>query len=177
MLDIHAEREAMLQDLHPVFREVDQAVDAYIELVRVNPESTDEELREQLYDQGIEPSLARACVIFVPMAWGRLILKDLGMTPPETFIEHDRSNGQQVEKKYADQMEFVWAKTIAGLYWQSPEYSPVCQLIATRSAEIDAVNNALNGGITEEQLRETEFAPTKLYLGEPERKSKWWKFW
>ena len=175
MIDVKAEREALLKDLHPVFRELDTAVGAYIDLVRDCPNRSDDELQEQLVSLGVEESVALGCVTFVPLAFGRQIVLDLGVAVADTYVEYDLCSEQQTEKPLAEQLEFIWAKAVAGIYRQSPDYVSAFKSITIRSAELDSVNNALHGGATEESLRESHIGPPTVFVGE--LKKRWWQFW
>ena len=175
MVDVEAEREVRLANLHPLFRQVDAAVAAYIDLVRDFPELSDEELERRLVEQGIEASLALGCVLFVPLAFGRVIITELGVAVSDTFIEYDRGTRRQAKMPLAGRLEFVWAKAVVDIYRRSPEYRPAFKSIAISSAEVDAVNNALNNGCPEEELRESKMEPPVVLVGEP--KKRWWQFW
>jgi hypothetical protein len=175
MIDVKAEREARLEDLHPVFRELDTAVAHYIDLVRDSPQLSDEELENRLTALEVEESVAHGCITFVPLAFGRAIVKDLGVSVPDSYIEYDLSTKQQTEKPLGEQFEFIWAKSVLDIYRQSPEYNSAFKTIAVRSAEVDAINSALHGGCTEEDLRESNLGPPTVFVGEPPKR--WWQFW
>ncbi|QDT99887.1 hypothetical protein [Gimesia aquarii] len=175
MIDVPAERESLLKDLHPIFREVDIAVAAYIDIVRDSPELSDEQIQDQLISKGVESSLAFGCTTFVPTAFGRTIIHELGVSVSDTYIEFNLSNKQEVEKQLTEQFEFIWAKTVVSIYRESSEYSSVCKTISLRSAEVAAINNALHDGETEESLREGHLGPSIVIVGKPQKR--WWEFW
>jgi hypothetical protein len=175
MNDVQAKRETQLKDLHPVFRELDTAVAAYIDVIRDFPKLSDDEIERKLIGQGVAKAVAVGCVTFVPLAFGREIVQDLGVLVAETYVEQDLSSGHKTEKPLAQEFEFVWAKAIVGIYRQSSEYSSAFKSIALRSAELDAVNNALLGGSTKESLRESRIGPPIVFVGKP--RLRWWQFW
>jgi len=175
MVNIQAEREARLKDLHPVFRELDSAVAAYIDLVRDRPDLTDVQLEEKLVDQGVERSLAFGCVAFVPLAFGRAVFLHTGIAVSDTYVEHDLAADQRTEKPLSEEFEFLWAKEVAHLYRQCSDYSEAFKHIALRSAELDSMNNALLAGMPEEFLRDAHIGPPTVFTGEPPKK--WWQFW
>jgi hypothetical protein len=66
----------------------------------------------------------------------------------------------------ANELAYAWARAMVGLY-RTAERNEVFKLVACRSAELDAVNNALRGGVTTEQLREGTLAPPVVRLRRP----------
>lgn len=175
MIDVATERETRLETLHPVFRELDAAVHAYVNLVRECPNLSDEQLEARLLAAGIEQSVATGCATFVPLAFGRVVVTELVVNVADTFVEYDLATKRQTEKPLAEQFEYIWAKNVVDIYQRSPDYNDAFKAIAIRSAELSAVNNALNGGCDPDSLRESKIAPPTIFVGEPPKR--WWQFW
>lgn len=164
MVDIRAERQSRLSNLHPVFREVDRAVHAYVEVLRAEPSLEDQQIQRELLASGVEPSVAVGCVTFVPLAFGRTIVRDLGVEPADSYVEHDPANSTEREKPLGEQLEYIWSKSVADLYARSDEYGEAFGTIATRSAEVDAINNALHSGCDPESLRGAALDPPIVFV-------------
>ncbi|MES1240930.1 MAG: hypothetical protein ABUT39_04865 [Acidobacteriota bacterium] len=156
-------REQLLRRMHPVFREVDAGFQKYIATVTAHPDWDDDKIEKELRLRGVGFALAQELVSFVPMAFGREVVAELGVTCSEDFRLHEMSDDSEQDLPLADEMAFAWAKAIVDEY-RTPELNPVFKRIASRSAELNAVNNALNAGMTEDQLRETRLAPSLVYL-------------
>ena len=55
--------------------------------------------------------------------------------------------------------------------YRAPERNHVFKLIASRSAELNAVNDALNAGVSQERLRESKLAPSVVHLRRAKKQS------
>lgn len=158
-----AEREAILQGLHPLFRVVDIGFHAYVEVVTANPDWDDGRIEQDLCQRGIEPGLAQELVSFAPMAFGREFVQQLGVKCSDLYHMFNLADGSERELPLANEIAFAWAKAMIGLY-RTTERNEIFGLIAGRSAELNAVNNALHGGVTEEGLRECTLGPSLVHF-------------
>ena len=157
------EREAILAKQHPVFREVDAAFHAYLEVVAANPQWDDGQSEQSMVSRGIAAALAEECVTFGPMAWGREVLEQLGVSCSPLFRLHSMIDDTERDMPLANELVYAWARAMSGLY-RMPDRNEVFKLVASRSAELDAVNNALNGGASPESLRECKLQPSLVHL-------------
>ncbi|MCI0358008.1 MAG: hypothetical protein L0211_05970 [Planctomycetaceae bacterium] len=147
-----AEREVILAKLHPVFRDVDAAFHAYLEVVVANASWSDQRIEQTLVQRGINAVLAEGVVLLGPIAWGREVVEQLGVQCSANCRLSSLSDGEVREVQLATQLEYAWARAMIGLY-RTPERNEVFKLVACRSAELDAVNNALQAGTSPENLR------------------------
>jgi hypothetical protein len=168
-LDTTAEREAILSGAHPIFREVDVAFHAYLEVLFTNPTWEDDAIEEELLRRGISPRLAADCVIFGPIAFGRKIAELLGMDLSPTFRLHSLIDETETELPLANEIVYAWARAMIDVYRNPdrPERTEVLRLVCERSSEYKAINNALYAGETQESLRECRLQPTLVYLRRP----------
>ena len=113
--------------------------------------------------RGVEPQLAQELVSFVPMAFGREVVEQLGVKCSDNYLMHNMLDDSEKEMPLAMEMAFAWAKGLIGEYRNSA-CNEIFKLIAGRSAELDAVNNALNGGVTVEGLKECKLGPSVVHL-------------
>jgi hypothetical protein len=110
------EREAILADQHAVFREVDAAFHGYLELVSANPKWDEGEIEQQLVRRGVAAALAGECVTFGPMAWGRDVAEQLGVTCSPLFRLHNLIDGTERDLPLANEFTFAWGRAMIGLY-------------------------------------------------------------
>jgi hypothetical protein len=160
------EREAILSKQHPLFRVVDAGFHEYIKVLVANPRCDDSQIEDAVRARGVEAGLAEDLVRFAPLAFGREIVQQLGVQCSDRYTLHNLADGTERELPLADELTYAWARAMVGLY-RTAERNEVFQLVALRSAELDAVNNALHGGVSTEQLRESTLAPSKVHLRRP----------
>src|SRR5580765_304910 len=87
------EREAALQNLHPLFRVVDAGFHAYMEVVTANPKWDDNRIEQELRTRGVEAALAEELVAFTPLAFGREIVQGLGVKCGDQYRLHNLADG------------------------------------------------------------------------------------
>lgn len=124
----------------------------------------DDALIDRVASSGVEPGLAAKLVVFLPMAYGRLILEKSGAHFPDFYLQ-ESSRGDLIQHSLSSEpawnasIEFANAEIAKGIsldeFWQ----------IAARSAEVDAANQALNAGYA---LKDSVFSPCTLPLPLPE---------
>ena len=157
------EREPLLATAHVLFREVDAAVHAYLEVLTANPDWEDDRVEAELVRRGVNAGLAEDCVVFVPMAWGRDVAESLGLECSPVFRLHSTTDGGGVERPLTCEFAYAWGRAMLGVY-STAERGSVLSLVAMRSSEVNAVNNALNGGASAADLRGSKMSPTLVYL-------------
>jgi hypothetical protein len=157
------EREALLRDLHPLFRVVDAGFHTYMEVVAANPTWDDNRIEQELRTRGVEAELAQEVVSFAPLAFGREVVQQLSVKCSDLYRLHNLTDGSERELPLANETAYAWARAMIGLY-RTAERNEAFMLVAGRSAELDAVNNALHGGVTEEGLRECTLGPSLVHF-------------
>src|SRR5213075_1938120 len=100
---------------------------------------------QEMVSRGIEVAVAEECVTFGPMAWGREVVEQLGVSCSPLFRLHSMIDDTECDLTLANELVYAWARAMIGLY-RTPDRNEVFKLVSGRSAELDAVNNALNGG-------------------------------
>jgi len=156
-------REELLQRLHPVFRIVDAHFQIYIEVISTNPTWDDNRIEEELRQRGVESSTAEELVSFIPLAFGREIVEQLGVKCSDTYIMHNLLDDSEQELPLAMELVYAWAKAMIGEY-RNAERNEIFKLIASRSAEFDVVNNALKSGATTKDLKVSTIGPSVAYF-------------
>jgi|GEM_PF-1647967 len=157
------EREAILSKQHFVFREVDAAFHAFLEVVTANPKWDDGQIEREVVRRGVDVALAAECILFGPMAWGRAMVEQLGVTCSPFYRLHSSIDDSERELPLANELTYAWARAIIGLY-RTQDRNEIFNLVAFRSAELNVVNNALNGGVSVESLRACGLQPSLVHF-------------
>jgi len=158
-----AERREALRNSGVRLEFDDSGFHLYIEAIVEHPDSADEKIEDALLQQGVQRGLAQELILFVPLAFGRAVVEELGVKCCDLFQLHNLDSGTEHELPLANELAYVWAKAMIGLY-RTPERNNIFGLIARRSAEVDAINNALNSGVPAESLSESAIGPPIVYL-------------
>lgn len=142
---------------------VHERVHRFIQFIAESPSETDEKLIAKLVATGIPEIDAELVLYLVPSAFSRAFLPRLGVdTTPSVLIVTDES-GNDVEFDIWEQHYFVYAFALAEEIMErgyTEEVSKaVFQAITNRSAELDAVNSALNAGV---DLKGCKLAPIRI---------------
>jgi hypothetical protein len=129
---------------------------ALLSMAGERPELGDSDLVQALVARGFETKAAERTVIFAPVAFGRYLLRDMGIKFDPTFeVRGDRF--QTTSPLPLDQMaEYVAAVRAAPIVASS---SPGFRALALRSAEVNAVNSALTKG---SQPANLQLSPTLI---------------
>jgi hypothetical protein len=105
------------------------------------PELEDWDLRDRLTAAGVESRRAWHIVTFVPMAFARPVLEELGVQVPETYLIRD-DQGRDKRRRLRDQPVFRAAIDHIGDFGERPGFRE----IAGRSAELHAVSALMDKG-------------------------------
>lgn len=117
-----------------------------------------------------------ALIEFVPLAFGRSLLDGMGIQFEDYYVRIDAEGRERVRRKLADEPVYAAALKLAPIVLQSMGQEAFVA-IATRSAELEAVNNALNAGSNPADLQASP--PVMVWAEEPPpvASKPWWKFW
>lgn len=145
---------------------------------------------ELIKKAGVASDVAERAFNLVQIAWGRSFLDGLGITFSELYYCFD-ANGSCIESgQLKDNSYFKWADLVANDYKNSSAF----ELLALTSAEVNAVNRALNNGSTPHDLitapaciflapatdKEIEtaqnFVTEQLQRENPQQSKAWWRF-
>jgi hypothetical protein len=120
-------------------RHFDAAIEVGLSVFLAAPTSTDAELERALEDRGVAPWLAQRVVLFLPVAFGRVLLEGAALS--------DELADGSVPRKLAD--DPVWrAASVRSARATREEL----EAVALRSAEVNAVDAALQRGSRLEEL-------------------------
>jgi hypothetical protein len=149
-------------------------VQSAIDVFAKNAEVDFDAVRAALEAAGLAKDEAAAALEFVPLAFGRAMLNGSGIEFAKDYIRID-ANGREVERKQlVREPLFLEASMLAPLTLLR-QGQDAFTAVAMRSSEVQAVNNALNGGA---DLANLQASPPVMMSGGTSRTSKpWWKFW
>ena len=179
-----------------------ESVERLAELIAPKKEFNEGQVYEQLLMAGMTHDVADLAYKFTQTAWARFFLDGMGITFSPDYYCFNSKGGLVETGQLVNQPYFAAAMRLAEKYKSSPGYK---QLILT-SADVNAVNNALNAGSKPENLvtgpaalfmepptpegmekakeiilsraKSPELRPPEI-IKEPENaeKKQWWKFW
>jgi len=122
------------------------------------PHAADGEIYSALLAENIAPPAAARLTVFMPTAFGRLILSRLNIQLASSFIQLYLDGTRSVEQPLASDPMWQEITNFAEHARQQMSKRNVLQ-IAARSAEFDAVNQLLSRGA---QTQDIEFTPLLL---------------
>lgn len=163
------ERDAILSKLDPAFRRLDAPFQAFLEVISANPTWDDRQIEQALCAGGVDADCAQSLVAFVTLAFGRAIVEQLGVKGSDAYRLHDPASGTDKELPLADEPAYALARQMITLYRTSGR-NELFKLVALRSAELAAINKALAGGVTPEDLAKGTLAPPVVALKRSVRK-------
>src|SRR5262245_31809640 len=105
-----SEHEKVLQTLHPVFRQVDAMFQKYIEVIAQHPDWDDVQIDKELLRRGVPAENAEDLIVFIPLAFGREVVEQLGVSISEQYD----CGGQMVP--LANEIFHAWGRQVAGAY-------------------------------------------------------------
>ena len=123
-----------------------------IDLMRTCPLSNDSEIVSQLVNMGIVPSYAKLLVQFLPMVYCRLLLRDTGVSFPDSFCRMLPDGSISSEQSFNS--EPIWHAAVGFARREVSRGISADDLlsIAGRSPEFDAANQLLQRGCPLEDI-------------------------
>jgi hypothetical protein len=107
----------------------------------------DSEILLALTHAGFTNSEADALIAFVPLAFSRPIMEELGVAHFSESVSAKNKSGQWIQIPLASQTVYVAALTVAREHRRSGLIDrDVFKTLALRCSQLDAVSNALNAG-------------------------------
>jgi hypothetical protein len=136
---------------------------------------------------GFDKSLALDLVEFLPLAFARASLEGRGVQFAEYYVRIDGQKRERARKKLIEQP--VYREALGLVLDVKRQGTDVFMSIASRSPELPAINQALQGGSRPEQVRlpppalvwsddrEEPSKPARAKPAQPKRAKAWWQFW
>jgi hypothetical protein len=148
-----------------------QAVQLAVQVFRANPNASADEILSRVLESGIDRPMAVQLVALLPIAYGRVMLRDDGVRFSDTYI----CLGEQGQAERRGRIEALplWSAIIHFARGDGEPFFP----IASRSSEIRAANEALRDG---KKLRDLVWSPP-VFLWPVDSfaglRRPWWQFW
>jgi hypothetical protein len=126
-------------------------------------------------------SMVEEVVEFVPLAFGRSLMDGMGITFDDEYVRMDSEGRERLRRKLMDEPLYREALRIAP-HVLATEGQDAFLAVAIRSAEFQAVNEALHAGSDPADLQAS--APVMEWSEErhaaqpePSKAKPWWKVW
>lgn len=138
----------------------EEAVIRLADIVTANYEASEDDIYQALADAGMPGDVADKSYKFTQIAWGRVFLDGRGIEFSDDYLWLD-ADGNMVESgRLTQEPFFAAAIRLADKYILTPAFAR----LALTSADVYAVNDALNAGAQTEGLAT---GPTCLFTAAP----------
>lgn len=130
---------------------VDRAVNIFIE----NKAEDDETIHEKLVSGSIETETASQMIEFVPIAFGRVALRAIGVSTHDEYVRYVVENGQVISKgggRFSREPIFKEAVSIASSMRGNGKLSGAFDAVALRSAELSSCASLIEKGSRPENI-------------------------
>lgn len=165
----------------------DEAVGVLERLLASRSEFTEDDLHQGMADAGIPPAEAERAIKFAQIAWGRGFLETTGVQFSDQYscLGPDGVVSEAGELRQEPHYAAAWK------IWKSAAPSSGLARFAAMSADVNAVNQAVNAGSSPEDLvtgpmvmfmdhptpLERQLAPPASRSAAAAAPKPWWKFW
>jgi len=156
------------------------SVSQAVGLIAEMKDAEDEAIRERLRALGASVAQADRLVAFIPMAFGRVLLRSMPIRFSDTVVIADAAGKPRRESRLDEEAVFVEARRLAeAAVTEGTLGQEAFSAVALRSAEVDVVNQGLNAGAQPEDMK---FTAAIAFVDEeeevaPGRRRPWWKLW
>jgi hypothetical protein len=116
-----------------------------VAIFRISADRTEEDIYQELVNEGVEAQRAARLVEFLPLVYCRLVLRNSGARFSNTF---QRKQASGTFKELPLSSDPVWSEAMAFAHAEAQNGISARDLlaVAARSAEFDAANQLLNKG-------------------------------
>jgi hypothetical protein len=165
--------------------DVSEAIKKTIHIFAEHRDSHWEVLVQAIEDSGIPVSVTAKLAEFMPLAFGRVLMKDLGISFREEYVRYVFSGGKTVvkqQRKLTDELVYRESLRIASKMEAEKIDGEEFLAVAYRSAEFNVVNDMELKGVKPENLVLTcpylEWREeNQLDISELKEIPGWWQFW
>jgi hypothetical protein len=164
--------------------EISEAVKIAAPLFHAQKSLEDEDLVNTLTEVGVPLLLARRIVVFMPLAFGRIMLKELNVNVSDVYEYFQKKGGftDKKRRKLVDEPVYKESLKLAAKMAGKETTGQIFLAIAFRSAEVNAVNQMeLQGSKPENIVLTPMLTMWDLYEEsdnlEASQTKNWWEFW
>lgn len=164
--------------------EIRAAVQIAVGVFHEHKASTWKTLGEALQEAGIPKALSNRLLEFMPLAFSRAMVDDLGIEFSENYVRIDSKTNRKISRMLMDEPAYSESLAFAASLVAEQKAGEEFISVVTRSSEFVAINKALNDGSRPEDL--VSSPPILLWdeedkdqsgaAGQGQNRSKW-KFW
>lgn len=173
-------------------QQIDDAIHAFV--AATGETGTTDRAFNRLLDDDFDPELTHRVSLFVPIAFGRILLDQLGVQFSPEFTRIVSGGKLLAGNRLMRQPEFARAAVLGHAFLEG-RYLDAFKTIALSSAEANAINNVLHAGqdvrkakgkpplIPDFDISERDFQiavdkmMSELGSGKPQAKKPWWQLW
>lgn len=178
---------------------LDDAIMDYVESLQEDANLDPTDVSDVLVNKGYHEDLVYWLDHFIPLAFGRIMLMDIGIRFPDTYFLAHEGGRLSGSLELIRNPAFARAHAMGWHFRASADYHNAFERAAVSSAEFNALNNALHKGSKPEELtaqpplipdisvnQEDYWRAMELYLAQyqskqemvrPTKKKAWWQFW
>lgn len=139
----------------------DHDISRAIKIFLLNPEADDKPMLSILEDHGIPNKSANYLVLYIPLAFSRIVCKDLAVNFTNEYVEHYQDGKTETGSLSNNEMFLQVQKCSEQIISEGIGSDSILN-IAGRSHEFKLVNDALNKGI---ELSKVKFSSIHFVLG------------
>jgi hypothetical protein len=122
---------------------VDDAIERFVASFQEQPEADLEPVLHELLRQGVARELAEKVIVFVPLAFGRLVLDRVGVAYSSDFTRAATDGTYASKYRLDDEPIYRQAVLLAPSYAASPRYGQAFEAVCAWSGEVSIVSDAL----------------------------------
>ena len=162
-----------------VSSEIEAHIRRYVACQLSRPAAEDEEVIDALKGAGIPSRRAYELVLWVPMAFGRRVLEGPDLPLPETYLLVTPDFAAETRRFLRDEEVFVESRALIDRFLSEGMTNDQFLVIAGRSSEFNAVNEALHAGseISNLVVSESVVCLSKRDAGAVKSNRPWWRLW
>lgn len=129
-----------------------EALKSAIPVFADNPETDLYELEAPLTKAGIDHSLSKRIIEFMPLAFGRVHMEAKGLKFDEHYIRRNPKTNEQIQRRLMDESVYRDAYELATYIVATNRADDAFMSIVYRSAELWSVNDLLTQGSKPENI-------------------------
>ena len=138
----------------------EEAVIRLGDLVTADHEISEDEIYRQLADAGMSDAMADRSYKFTQIAWGRVFLDGMGIDFSDDYLWLNADGTLAESGRLSEEPFYTAAMRLANQYALTPAFAR----LAMTSADVHAINDALNAGSDPKDL---VTGPTCLFIDAP----------
>jgi len=137
-------------------REMNALLAQVLDLLGQDAEPSTFDFEQALLGLGSSPADAELLADYIPSACGRAFLREIGVIPVDTYQRPNKDGSLGPPQRFSD--DPMWRSVENFVEWLRTHSRKQFSLAAVHSAEVGAVNKAVNAGKTLADMRGSRLA-------------------